>query len=54
MALPFGGDADPDGEPQKRRAPTGRRGPDPVRVAQFAGLTFLVGIAFLLVGYALS
>ncbi len=54
MALPFDGEADPDGGSQKRRTPTGKRGPDPVRVAQFAGLTFLVGIAFLPVGYALS
>ena len=29
-------------------------GPDATRVAQFAALTFLVGVAFLMVGYALS
>jgi hypothetical protein len=54
MALPFSGNADPDGGLPKRRNRTGRGGPDPVRVAQFAGLTFLVGVAFLLVGYAFS
>jgi hypothetical protein len=54
MALPFSGNADPDGGFQKGRHRTSRGGPDPVRVAQFAGLTFLVGVAFLLVGYALS
>lgn len=52
MALPFSGNADPHG--RDKRDPAGKNGPDPVRVAQFAGLTFLIGVAFLLVGYALS
>ena len=51
---PHSGNAEPDGGSRKQRNRTGRGGPDPVRVAQFAGLTFLVGVAFLLVGYALS
>lgn len=60
MAQPLDDNVDPARSPgprDKTANPTiasGRSGPDPIRVAQFAALTFLVGAAFLLVGYVLS
>jgi hypothetical protein len=60
MAQPRDDNVDPARSPNpreksaKRTIATGRPGPDPARVAQFAALTFLVGAAFLLVGYVLS
>jgi hypothetical protein len=55
MAHPFRRNAHPASTHDRRtRTSIGKPGPHPARVAQFAALTFLVGVAFLLVGYALS
>lgn len=44
----------PSDQMSQRTVKIGKTGPDPLRVAQFVALTFLVGISFLFVGYALS
>ena len=58
MAQSLDDNVDPARSPRgKTASPTiasGRPGPNPARVAQFAALTFLIGAAFLLVGYVLS
>ena len=60
MAQRFDDHVDPAGprgpanKMAKQNVTTGRAGPDPTRVAQFAALTFLIGVGFLLVGYAIS
>ena len=38
----------------KRKIPRGKAGPNPARAAQFAALTFLLGVGFLLVAYVVS
>lgn len=61
MARPFSGNNEPTRSrlakmKAVRRAASVRTppGPNPVRVAQFAALTFIVGVTFLMIGYALS
>lgn len=60
MAQRFDDHVDPAGprgpadKKAKRNDTIGRADPDPIRVAQFAVLTFLIGAGFLLVGYAFS
>ena len=57
MVHPFddpGGPLGPADNVVKRKVPIGKAGPNPARAAQFAALTFLLGVGFLLVGYMLS
>lgn len=61
MARPFSGNDEPTRSRLSKMKPVRRTvsvrtppGPNPARVAQFAALTFIVGVTFLMIGYALS